>query len=74
MSQYIGICLQIIPADLVGFQMEVKAGGIGVDSGVLGNIGVVNHAVLAIGNEGMDFHIIVGGESQHQQILHGPCF
>ena len=54
--------LQVVPLDLVGFQMEVEGGGVGVDGGILGNVGVVDHAVLTVGNESVDFHVIVGGE------------
>ena len=49
--------------------MEVKGGGVSVDGGVLGNVGVVDHAVLAIGNESMDFYIVVGGEPLVENIL-----
>ena len=61
--------LQVIPLDLVGFQMEVKAGGIGEDGGVLGNIGVVDHAVFAVGYESVDFHIVVGGVPLMQDLF-----
>ena len=50
--------LQIVPLDLVGFQMEVKAGGIGVDGGILGHIGVVDHAVLAVGHKGIEIIMV----------------
>ena len=33
--------------------MQVEAAAVGVDGGVLGNVGVVDHAVLAVGNKGM---------------------
>ena len=49
--------------------MQVEAAIVGIDSGILGNVGVINHAVLAVGNEGMDFHIVVGGEPFVQDLL-----
>ena len=61
--------LQVIPPDLVGIQVQVEAAAVGVDGGVLGNVGVVDHAVLAVGNKGMDFHIVVGGEPLVQDLF-----
>ena len=54
--------LNIVPTDLVGIQMQFKAIVVGIDNGILRHIGVVDHAVLAVCNKGMDFHIVVGGE------------
>ena len=49
--------------------MQLEAAGIGVDGGVLGLVGVVDHAVLAVGHEGVDFHIVVGGEPLVQDLF-----
>ena len=50
--------LDLIPLDLVGFQMQVEMVSIGgVDRGVLRLVGVVHHAVLAIFHIGVHFHI-----------------
>ena len=49
--------------------MEREAAAVGIDGGILGNVGVVHNAVLAVGNESVDFHIVVGGEPLVQDIL-----
>ncbi len=49
--------------------MQFKAAIIGVHNGVLRHIGVVDHAVLAVGNESMDFYVVVGGEPLMQDLL-----
>ena len=60
----------LIPLDLVGFQMQVEMVSIGgVDRGVLRLVGVVHHAVLAIFYVGVHFHIVVGAEPGVQLLL-----
>ena len=49
--------------------MQFKTAVIGVNHSILGHIGVIDYAVLAVGNEGMYFHIIVGGEPLMQDLL-----
>src|SRR5699024_5545352 len=41
----------------------------GVDGGVLGLVGVVDHAVLVVGHVGVDFHVVVGAEPGVQLLL-----
>ena len=43
--------LQIIPADFIGFQVQIEAVVVGLDSGILGNVGVVNYVVLSVSSE-----------------------
>ena len=47
--------------------MEVEAAGSSVDGGVLGNVGVVDHTVLAVLHKGMDFRVAVGGKPLMQE-------
>ena len=49
--------------------MQLEAAVVGVDSSILGYIGVVDHAVLGVRNEGMDFHIVVGREPLVENFL-----
>ena len=49
--------------------MQFKATVVRIDHGILRNIGVVDHAVLAVCNKGMDFHIVVGGEPLVQDLF-----
>ena len=49
--------------------MQLKAAGVRVDGGILGHVGVVDHTVLGVGHEGMDFHIVVGGEPLVEDFL-----
>ena len=60
----------LIPLDLVGFQMQVEMVSIGgVDRGVLRLVSVVHHAVLAIFRVGVHFHIVVRTEPGVQLLL-----
>ena len=63
------LILNAVPLDLVGIQVQFEAAAVGVNNGVLRHISVVDHAVLTVGNEGMDFHVIVGGEPLVQNLL-----
>ena len=49
--------------------MQVEGAIVGVDGSILRHIGVVDHAVLGVCNEGMDFHIVVGGEPLVEDFL-----
>ena len=49
--------------------MQLKATVVSIDHGILRYIGVVDYAVLTVGNEGMDFHIVVGREPLMQNIF-----
>ena len=42
--------------------MQVEGTVVGIDGGILRHVGVIDHAVLAVGNECVNFHVIVGGE------------
>src|SRR5699024_1596937 len=59
-----------VPLDLVGVQMQLKAGAVAaVDGGVLGLVGVVHHAVLAVFHVGVHFDVVVGAEPGVQLVL-----
>ena len=60
----------LVPLDLVGGQIQLEAGAVAlVDRGALGNVGVVDHAVLAVGDEGVNLDVIVGGEPLAERVL-----
>ena len=44
--------------------MQFEAAVIGIHNSILGHISVIYHAVFAIGNEGMHFHITGNGQGQ----------
>ena len=49
--------------------MQFEGTVVSVDGGILRHVGVVDHAVLAVGNECVNFHIVVGGEPLVQDIF-----
>ena len=53
--------------------MQIKAAAVGADGGVLRNVSVVGHAVLAVGNEGMDFYVLVCREPLIQDLFTVGC-
>ena len=58
-----GNSADFIPLDFVGRKVEIKAVAAGgVDGGVLGLIGVVDHAVLVVGNVCVNLCAAVGAE------------
>ena len=50
------VSLDVVPADLVGIQVQFEGAVVSIDGGILRNIGVVDHAVLAVGNECVNFN------------------
>ena len=49
--------------------MQLEAAGVGVNKGILRHISVIDHAVFAVGNEGVDFNIVVCGEPLMQGVF-----
>ena len=49
----------LVPANLVRFQMEVEGAAVRVYGGVLGGVGVVDHAVFSVLYKGMNLNVVI---------------